>query len=80
MRNIFPLQIRVVNAFKTGMDHRQRTMNIISPAVFNSLVAPVGSSFSPAHEEPATPSATLVDTVDSNDGNGPLVNRIETNL
>ena len=55
-------------------------MNIISPAVFNSLVAPVGSGFSSDPEEPATPSATLVDTVDSTDGNGPLVNRIETHM
>ena len=64
------------------MDHRQRTMNIISPAVFNSLVGPVGTGFSPPPnpEEPATPSATLVDTIDASDGNGPLINRIETNL
>ena len=50
------------------MDHRQRTMNIISPAVFNSLVAPVGSDLSSRQEEPETPSATLVETADSVDG------------
>jgi len=66
-------QIRVVNAFKTGMDHRQRTMNIISPAVFNSLVAPVGSDFSPPLEEPETPSATLVETADSVDETKPII-------
>ena len=68
-----------MNAFKTGMDHRQRTMNIISPAVFNSLVGPVGTGFA-SSDEPTTPSATLVDAVDGNDGNGPLIKRIESNL
>ncbi|XP_065058957.1 plasma membrane calcium-transporting ATPase 1-like [Rhopilema esculentum] len=65
-------QIRVVNAFKTGMDHRQRTMNIISPAVFNSLVGPVGTGFA-SSDEPTTPSATLVDTVDGNDETKPII-------
>ena len=56
-------------------------MNIISPAVFNSLVAPVGTGIAPSDsEEPETPSATLMDGLESNDGNDPLVNRIETNL
>eukprot|EP00794_Sanderia_malayensis_P006980 gene6980-7765_t len=59
-------QIRVVNAFKTGMDHRQRTMNIIAPAVLNSLVGPVGTGFTSEADppEPATPTATFVDTMD----------------
>ncbi len=79
---VFPLQIRVVNAFKTGMDHRQRTMNIISPAVFNSLVGPLGTGLASStnDDEPTTPTATLVDTVDGQDGNGPVINRIETNF
>ncbi|XP_066921379.1 plasma membrane calcium-transporting ATPase 1-like [Clytia hemisphaerica] len=43
MRSLSRLQyqIRVVNAFRSNLDGQQRTKNIISPAVFNSLVAPV---------------------------------------
>lgn len=34
-------QIRVVNAFRNNLDSHNRTMNIVSPAVFNSLVVPL---------------------------------------
>lgn len=34
-------QIRVVNAFRSNLDTHNRTRNIASPAVFNSLVAPM---------------------------------------
>jgi magnesium-transporting ATPase (P-type) len=34
-------QIRVVNAFRNNLDSHNRTMNIASPAVFNSLVVPL---------------------------------------
>lgn len=43
MRSLSRLQyqIRVVNAFRSNLDTQHRTKNIISPAVFNSLIAPV---------------------------------------
>jgi Ca2+ transporting ATPase len=34
-------QIRVVNAFRNNLDSHNRTMNVVSPAVFNSLVVPL---------------------------------------
>lgn len=34
-------QIRVVNAFQNNLDSHNRTMNVVSPAVFNSLVVPI---------------------------------------
>lgn len=34
-------QIRVVNAFRANLDSHHRTMNIVSPAVLNSLLTPV---------------------------------------
>lgn len=43
MRSLSRLQyqIRVVNAFRSNLDTHNRTRNIASPAVFNSLVAPM---------------------------------------
>jgi len=43
MRSLARLQyqIRVVNAFRANLDSHHRTQNIVSPAVFNSLLAPV---------------------------------------
>jgi len=37
-------QIRVVHAFRTNLDPNHRTMNVISPAVMNSLLVPLGAS------------------------------------
>lgn len=36
-------QIRVVHAFRTNLDPNHRTMNVISPAVMNSLLVPLGA-------------------------------------
>jgi hypothetical protein len=33
-----------VHAFRTNLDPNQRTMNVISPAVMNSLLVPLGTS------------------------------------
>jgi Ca2+ transporting ATPase len=37
-------QVRVVHAFRSNLDPNHRTMNVISPAVMNSLLVPLGAS------------------------------------
>lgn len=49
MRGVTRLQhqIRVVNAFRSGVSMEQGNRNIVSPAFINSLLAPVVQGSSP---------------------------------